>query len=234
MTLATAKILGKQDPLLETLKDHIKRLDPVIVGESGQIKEYREETTYAKLGGKDHRHISQLIGIVPGTVITQKPEWIQAARKTLDFRGDQSTGWALAHRLNAWTRVYDGERSFTLLNVLLGDKTFNNLWCKHPPFQIDGNFGGTAGIAEMLLQSHRRNETGFIIHLLPAIPRAWGNGSFSGIRARGGFEINCFWTDGKLKTAEIKSLSGNPCTIQYGDTLIELKLNGGEMKSISF
>lgn len=234
MTLATAKILGKQDPLLEILENHIQHLDPVIVGASGQIKEYREETTYSSLGQKNHRHISQLIGLVPGTVITQKPEWIEAARKTLDFRGDESTGWALAHRFNGWTRVYDGERSFKLLSNLLGERTFDNLWCAHPPFQIDGNFGGTAGIAEMLLQSHRQNETGFIIHLLPSIPGAWKDGSFSGIRARGGFEVSGSWATGKLKTAEIKSLSGNPCTLQYGDALIELKLNKGEVKRISF
>lgn len=234
MTLTAAKILGKQDPLLETLRGHIWRLDPVIIGDSGQIKEFREEKDYGSLGGKDHRHISQLIGLVPGTVITQKPEWVEAARKTINFRGDQSTGWALAHRLNAWTRVYDGERSLALLNVLLADKTFNNLWCKHPPFQIDGNFGGTAGIAEMLLQSHRQNETGYIIHLLPAIPGAWKEGSFFGMRARGGFEVNCSWASGKLKMAEIKSLNGNLCTIQYGDRLIELKLKEGEVKRISF
>jgi alpha-L-fucosidase 2 len=234
MTLAAARILGKQDPILAILKDHMKRLDPVIIGNSGQIKEYREETTYASLGQKDHRHISQLIGLVPGTVITEKPEWIEAAKKTLDFRGDESTGWALAHRLNSWTRVYDGERSHKLLSNLLGERTFNNLWCAHPPFQIDGNFGGTAGIAEMVLQSHRKNDTGFIIHLLPAIPRAWKDGSFSGMRARGGFEVSCSWAAGTLKTAEITSLSGNPCTLQYGDAIFELKLSKGEVRCISF
>lgn len=228
MTLAAAKILGKQDPILDILKDHIKRLDPVIIGDSGQIKEYREETTYASLGGKDHRHISQLIGLVPGTVITQKPEWIEAARKTLNFRGDESTGWALAHRFNAWTRVYDGERSFSLLNCLLADKTFDNLWCKHPPFQIDGNFGGTAGIAEMVLQSHRKNETGFIMHLLPAIPGAWKEGSVSGMRARGGFEVDIQWTGGKLRQVSVKSLNGNACTLQYGDRLIKVVTEPGK------
>ena len=228
MTLSAAKILGRQDPVLEILKDHVKRLDPVIVGASGQIKEYREETTYASLGQKDHRHISQLIGLVPGTVITQKPEWIEAARKTLNFRGDESTGWALAHRFNAWTRVYDGERSFKLLNGLLAERTYNNLWCAHPPFQIDGNFGGTAGIAEMVLQSHRKNETGFIIHLLPAIPEAWKDGSFSGMRARGGFEVDIQWAGSKLKQVSVKSLIGNAFTLQYGDQSITLMTQPGK------
>ena len=114
------------------------------------------------------------------------------------------------------------------MSGLLADKTFNNLWCAHPPFQIDGNFGGTAGIAEMVLQSHRKNETGFILHLLPAIPGAWKDGSFSGMRARGGFEIDCSWAGGKLKTVKIKSLNGNAFTLQDGDQSITLKTQPGQ------
>jgi alpha-L-fucosidase 2 len=245
MTLTAAKILGKKDPLLATIEDHITRLDPVIIGDSGQIKEFREETTYASLGGKTHRHISQLIGLVPGTLITQKPEWMDAARKTLDLRGDKSTGWAMAHRLNLWTRVGDGDRSYKLLGDLLSTRgTYDNLWDRHPPFQIDGNFGGTAGIAEMLLQSHILSELPekeslefsdfkFLIHLLPALPAAWETGSFEGLRARGGFEVSASWEKGKVKNITIKSLSGNPCRLKVGEKVIELKLAKGAVKTIS-
>ena len=228
MTLEAAKILGKKDPILKTIKDHIGRLDPIIVGDSGQIKEWRQETTYSSLGATNHRHLAQLMGLAPGTIITEKPEWIEAAKKTLNFRGDQSTGWAMAHRLNGWTRVYDGERSHKLLADLLQVGTFDNLWDAHPPFQIDGNFGGTAGIMEMVLQSHRKNDKGFIIDLLPATPYAWKDGSFQGARARGGFELSATWKDMSITSVTIKSLVGKPCTLRANGQVKTITLAKGK------
>jgi len=228
MTLEAARILGKKDPILKTIKDHIGRLDPIIVGDSGQIKEWRQETTYGSKGAETHRHIAHLIALVSGTIITEKPEWIEAAKKTLNFRGDQSTGWAMALRLNGWARGYDGERSHKLLADLLQVGTYDNLWDAHPPFQIDGNFGGTAGIMEMVLQSHRKDDKGFIIDLLPATPYAWKDGSFQGARARGGFELSAKWKDMSVTSVTITSLVGQPCSLHANGQVKNITLAKGE------
>jgi len=198
-------------PVIRELRKQIERYDPVQVGWSGQIKEYREERFYGEVGEYRHRHISQLVGLYPGTQITREtPAWLDAAKVTLNFRSDESTGWALAHRLNAWARTGDGNRAYKLYGNLLGMRTLPNLWDTHPPFQIDGNFGGCSGVAEMLLQSH---ET--YIAPLACIPDAWDNGSFAGLCARGGFEIGAVWQKGCAKTLTVRSLAGNVCRIRY-------------------
>jgi alpha-L-fucosidase 2 len=156
-----------------------------------------------------------LIGLYPGTVINDRPEWIEAARVSLTLRGDKSTGWAMAHRLNAWARVKDGDRAHTLLTTLLAKGTLPNLWDTHPPFQIDGNFGGTAGIAEMLLQSHTD-----VIELLPALPAAWPTGSVEGLRARGGFTVSIAWANGRVTRYRLTSTEPREVAVRVnGETL---------------
>ena len=215
--LRCAALIGEENlpaedrAVLDELRRQIDRYDPVQVGWSGQIKEYREEKFYGEVGEFRHRHISQLVGLYPGTQITREtPAWLDAAKKTLDFRSDESTGWALAHRLNAWARTGDGNRAYRLYGNLIGMRTLPNLWDFHPPFQIDGNFGGTSGVAEMLLQSHEAD-----ISPLACIPDAWQEGSFSGLAARGGFEIGAAWKNGSAYRLTVRSLAGNVCRIRY-------------------
>jgi hypothetical protein len=210
-TLAAADLLGEADETTEALSEQVDRYSPVAIGWSGQIKEYLEENYYGEIGEYDHRHISQLVGLMPGTLITgDAPAWMDAAKVALNERSDESTGWALAHRLNAWARTGDGDRSYRLLRSLLGKRTLPNLWDTHPPFQIDGNFGGTSGITEMLLQSHE----GFV-SVLPSLPAAWPNGCFEGLVARGNFTVGAVWAEGHAEQITVTANVGGRLCIQY-------------------
>lgn len=201
----------KDRETIAKLRKQIVSYDPVQVGWSGQIKEFREEKFYGEIGEYCHRHISQLVGLYPGTLISNDtPAWLDAAKVSLDYRSDESTGWALAHRLNAWARTGDGNRAYKLYSNLLGLRTLPNLWDTHPPFQIDGNLGGTSGVAEMLLQSHEK-----YIAPLPCLPDDWADGSYKGLVARGGFVFDVIWANGCANEMKIYSRVGGLCRLKY-------------------
>ncbi len=209
--LTMAKIVVDKDSIVGIAEKQIGKLDPIQVGNSGQIKEYREEKKYGEFGEFKHRHISHMVALYPGTLINSNtPAWMDAAKVTLNLRSDFSKGWAIAHRMNAWARTKDGDRAYKLFTNLLTTCTKDNLWDTHPPFQIDGNFGGTAGIAEMLLQSHE----GYIAPL-PALTSQWKNGSYSGLVARGNFEVAAAWNNGQATAFEIKANVGGVCKVYY-------------------
>jgi len=211
--LKSAEILEIKNKFLETVQVQINKLDPILIGESGQIKEYREEIKYGDIGDPKHRHISHLCPIYPGTLInSEKPEWVKAASTVLDLRGNNTTGWAMAHRMNVRARTKEAEKAHEVYSKFLRERTLPNLWTVHPPFQIDGNLGTIAGVAEMLIQSHE----GFI-ELLPALPKAWETGSFDGLVARGNFVVSAKWQKNKVSQVKLVSNKGGECEIKYSN-----------------
>jgi len=212
-TKKAAEILGytpADHPVLKIIEDQIDRLDPVIIGASGQIKEYREENFYGEFGQPQHRHISHLVSLYPGVLIADGSKEIKdAASKTLDLRGPGSLGWAVTHRQLCRARLEEGEAAYKCADYLIKEKLLPNLWNDKLCFQVDGNFGYTAATAEMLLQSHSD------IKLLPALPKAWKNGSFSGLCARCAFTVGAKWQDSLVTEFEIYSRSGGSCVLRY-------------------
>ena len=211
--LSDTELLSTEEySILKTIMEQIDKYDPIQVGLSGQIKEFREEDYYGSVGDEySHRHTSQLVGLYPGNLINSTtPAWLDAATVTLNERGDSGTGWGLSFRMNHWARTKNGERAHDLLENLLKNQTAENLWTFHPPFQIDANLGATAGISEMLLQSHE----GYI-EPLAALPSSWQSGSYVGLVARGSFEVSAAWENGLAKTFNITSRVGGTASVRY-------------------
>lgn len=234
-TLQATSILGINDTLTSELNDKLKRLHPYTIGSKGTLNEWYYDWTSTDI---HHRHVSHLIGLYPGHQITVDgtPDLAKASEATLNERGDVSTGWSTGWKINLWARLGDGNHAYKIYRNLLryvpvgnqktnyggGGGTYPNLFDAHPPFQIDGNFGGTAGVCEMLLQSSMDRIT-----LLPAIPNEWSEGSVHGICARGGFIIDMDWADGKVTKATITSREGGTTTVRYNGKERKIRLKAG-------
>ena len=240
-TIKAASILNIDQEFIPKMNEALKRLPPMQIGQYGQLQEWIEDWDNPQ---DHHRHVSHLYGAFPGNQISpyRTPELFQAAINSLNFRGDPSTGWSMNWKINLWAHFLDGNHAFKLITdqIKLVDKldfrggggTYPNMFDAHPPFQIDGNFGFTSGLTQMLLQS----DDGAIF-VLPALPDVWKNGSINGLRARGGFEIEAMeWKDGEISTLVIKSNLGGNCRIRSYTKLTansntDLKLAKGENRN---
>jgi alpha-L-fucosidase 2 len=219
--IAASELLKTDAALRKRLSDKYRKIAPNQIGKHGQLQEWLQDIDDPN---NRHRHVSHLWGQYPGYEINwdDTPKLMEAAKQSLLFRGDAATGWSLGWKINFWARFKDGEHAFKMIQMLIspvkgGAGSYPNLFDAHPPFQIDGNFGGAAGIGEMLIQSHTR-----YIDILPALPSAFANGEVKGIRARGGFELEIKWTNGKLQQVKLLSTAGKPAILRYEGKQIEI------------
>jgi len=229
--IQASELLGTDKEFAERLKKMLPRIAPNKIGRLGQLQEWLVDKDDPE---EKHRHVSHLWAVYPGNEINWEdtPELMKASRQSLIFRGDEGTGWSLGWKINFWSRFLDGNRTYKLIHMLLSPAeeqqrkirggSYPNLFDAHPPFQIDGNFGGAAGIIEMLIQSHLNR-----IDLLPALPEALREGRIAGVCARGGFEFSFEWKDGALKQVEVLSKAGKICKIKYGKKEVEFKTQKG-------
>ncbi|TKG91941.1 glycoside hydrolase family 95 protein [Puteibacter caeruleilacunae] len=232
--ISAAAVLGINDEFTQKAKLVKEQICPPMIGRWGQLQEWKEDVDDPD---NKHRHISHLFALFPGQQISvsKTPKLAEAAKVSLLARGDGGTGWSRAWKIAFWARLKDGDHAYKMLHELLkptdytgvemkmGNGTYSNLLCAHPPFQLDGNMGGTAGIAEMLIQSHAG-----MIEVLPALPSDWNTGSIKGLKARGGFIVDIEWKKGKLVKLKVLSAKGNECQIKYGEKLVSFASKAGE------
>ncbi len=256
MVAAASEILNTDAELRNRLLEMRKQIAPDQVGRYGQLQEWLEDKDDPK---NQHRHVSHLWGVHPGGEITPlgTPELYAAARKSLEFRGDAATGWSMGWKINLWARFWDGDHAYRILENLIQPAAnagvaprspgraglFPNLFDAHPPFQIDGNFGATAGIAEMLVQSQDPRATptsltavqrgqAAIVHLLPALPSAWSAGKVSGLKTRGGFEVAMEWSNGRLVKATLRATQSMPLTVRYAGREVQIASRAGQVYAL--
>jgi alpha-L-fucosidase 2 len=225
------KILKKDPAFQKSLEDALAKMLPYQIGAAGNLQEWYYD--WEDVDPK-HRHQSHLYGLYPGTHVTvdQTPTIAAASKKTLEIKGDETTGWSKGWRINLWARLKDGDHAYKMYRELLkyvepdgvkvnyqkGGGTYPNLFDAHPPFQIDGNFGGSAAVAEMLVQS-----TSDLIELLPAVPKAWSSGKVSGLKARGGYEVSMQWEGGQVKNVKIKSKNSASVRVRVNSEIKVIK-----------
>jgi alpha-L-fucosidase 2 len=247
--IEASKALGVDADYRKKVADMRARLLEPQIGKWGQLQEWAADIDSPK---STHRHLSHLIAVHPGRQISPvaTPELAEAAKVSMNARGDGQTGWSKAWKISIWARLHDGDRAYKLVNEFIRGNVYPNLWGFHPPFQIDCNFGYAAGVNEMLVQSHLQvpdvgrlsradsdgsgepshGPTPHLIHILPALPAAWPQGSVKGMRVRGGFGVDLAWKDGKLTKAVVRNIS-NPegkCTVRYGETMRTLSVARGQ------
>ncbi|MDD4499923.1 MAG: glycoside hydrolase family 95 protein, partial [Bacteroidales bacterium] len=228
-TSRAAEILGIDNGFREQLQKALHDLPPHQISPEGYLQEWLED--YRETDPQ-HRHVSHLYGLHPGIQISPEttPELARACEKTLERRGDGGTGWSRAWKINFWARLHNGERAYKLLkNLLSQESTYPNLFCAHPPFQIDGNFGGASGIGEMLLQSHQGT-----IRLLPAIPEAWSGGLFRGMKVQGNATVSCRWKNGQVRKMILESAQGGTYELEANGERVKVTLTPGERIRLRF
>jgi len=242
--IAASQLLGVDSDFRKQLSDARRRLPPLQIGKQGQLQEWIGDWD-VEAPDRGHRHLSHLYALMPGQRITPRetPRFAAAVRKSLELRGDGGMGWSKAWKIGLWARLGEGDRALSMVEGLIKGSTLPSLLDNGPPFQIDGNFGGCAGIGEMLMQSRAEGEAILddaggklggrsgnkaTIDLLPALPHAWATGSVSGLCARAGFEVDSTWRDGRLTEATIRSKRGGSCRICYRDKMITLNTKAGQ------